>query len=49
MVTVKGNELTLKKEEAQEMNPPKFTKTDVREFGAKITIGIDPIVRTWPT
>lgn len=28
MVTVKGNEITLKKEEVQEMNPPKFTKTE---------------------
>lgn len=28
VVTVKGNEITLKKEETQEMNPPKFTKTE---------------------
>ncbi|KAL3101299.1 hypothetical protein niasHT_028055 [Heterodera trifolii] len=28
VITAKGNELTLKKEETQEMNPPKFTKTD---------------------
>ncbi|KAE9548564.1 hypothetical protein FO519_008223, partial [Halicephalobus sp. NKZ332] len=28
VVTVKGNEVTVKKEEAQEMNPPKFTKTE---------------------
>ena len=27
-VTVKGNEVTIKKEELQEMNPPKFTKTE---------------------
>ncbi|KAI6193321.1 Myosin head [Aphelenchoides besseyi] len=28
VVTAKGNELTVKKDEAQEMNPPKFTKTE---------------------
>uniref|UniRef100_A0A914HJT9 Myosin-3 n=1 Tax=Globodera rostochiensis TaxID=31243 RepID=A0A914HJT9_GLORO len=28
VVTSKGNELSLKKEETQEMNPPKFNKTD---------------------
>ena len=28
VVTAKGNELSLKKEETQEMNPPKFTKTE---------------------
>jgi len=28
VVTSKGNEVTVKKEEAQEMNPPKFTKTE---------------------
>ncbi|TKR70123.1 hypothetical protein L596_022184 [Steinernema carpocapsae] len=28
VVTAKGNELTVKKEEAQEMNPPKFDKTE---------------------
>ncbi|OZC08600.1 hypothetical protein X798_04403 [Onchocerca flexuosa] len=28
VVTVKGNEVTVKKEEVQEMNPPKFSKTD---------------------
>lgn len=28
VITVKGNELTVKKEEVQEMNPPKFRKTD---------------------
>uniref|UniRef100_A0A914Z5Y4 Myosin heavy chain n=1 Tax=Panagrolaimus superbus TaxID=310955 RepID=A0A914Z5Y4_9BILA len=28
VVTVKGNEVTLKAEEAQEMNPPKYTKTE---------------------
>ncbi|EJW86925.1 myosin [Wuchereria bancrofti] len=28
VVTVKGNEITMKKEEVQEMNPPKFRKTD---------------------
>ncbi|KAI1720615.1 myosin head (motor domain) domain-containing protein [Ditylenchus destructor] len=28
VVTSKGNEITLKKEETQEMNPPKFTKTE---------------------
>ncbi|KAI6222323.1 hypothetical protein M3Y99_01510500 [Aphelenchoides fujianensis] len=28
LVTVKGNEVTVKKEDAQEMNPPKFTKTE---------------------
>lgn len=28
VVSAKGNEITLKKEETQEMNPPKFTKTE---------------------
>uniref|UniRef100_A0A0R3RHL6 Myosin motor domain-containing protein n=1 Tax=Elaeophora elaphi TaxID=1147741 RepID=A0A0R3RHL6_9BILA len=28
VVTVKGNEVTVKKEEVQEMNPPKFSKTE---------------------
>lgn len=28
VVTSRGNELTLSKEETQEMNPPKFTKTE---------------------
>uniref|UniRef100_A0A0N5B084 Myosin motor domain-containing protein n=1 Tax=Syphacia muris TaxID=451379 RepID=A0A0N5B084_9BILA len=28
VITVKGNEITVKKEEVQEMNPPKFKKTD---------------------
>ncbi|KAI6172634.1 Myosin head [Aphelenchoides besseyi] len=28
LVTSKGNEVTVKKEDAQEMNPPKFTKTE---------------------
>jgi myosin heavy chain 6/7 len=28
VVTVKGNELVVKREDAQEMNPPKFTKTE---------------------
>jgi myosin heavy subunit len=28
VVTSKGNELTMKKEEIQEMNPPKYTKTE---------------------
>jgi myosin heavy chain 6/7 len=28
VVTAKGNEVTLKKEETQEMNPPKYTKTE---------------------
>lgn len=28
VVTARGNEITLNKEETQEMNPPKFTKTE---------------------
>uniref|UniRef100_A0A0M3JH13 Myosin N-terminal SH3-like domain-containing protein n=1 Tax=Anisakis simplex TaxID=6269 RepID=A0A0M3JH13_ANISI len=28
VVTVKGNEVTVKKDEVQEMNPPKFSKTE---------------------
>lgn len=28
MITAKGNEITVKKEEVQEMNPPKFSKTE---------------------